>query len=293
MRCSKRYGCRGFTLVELIVVIFIIVLFSSALIPALGTAKRQARSVDCRDNMRQILAAVDIYSANNNGELPHNIAENNNGHARWWDFPNYLANHMPYPVGGSLGWQFGGILPDVDVWLCPLSPLSAETVVPYGSPEEKTYQQIYEDPDPDNYPWVWMTYTTLWRFGGFADLNMYNNDPAFKGPGLESVGFNAAPGENSDLAIVDYLAFSYGAGAGAKWESAHPFKRSSKGTLFHQGPLGDTGRGSDMAEEIGKLRFKFNSGYIDGHVESFKTKDIAIDKPQSLRGRRYFLPDNW
>ena len=295
MMCSKRYGCRGFrgfTLIELLVVISVIALLLAVLMPALRRAKEQAKLVVGGNNQHQVLAATHVYAANNDAEMPVHVAENDNGSARWWDFANYLACHRPEPVGGSLGWQFGGILPNVEAWLCPFSLITPETELPAkGGGQDRTYQEIYEDPDPDEYTWVWMTYMTFWRFGGFADRNLHYNNPAFKGPGLKSVRFNAAPGSNGDLAIADYIAFTYGAGAGAKWESGHPFKTSSKGGLFHEGPLGDTGLGSNLVKEMGRVRF--NAGYIDGHVERFSTEDIAIKKPQLLRGRRYFLPENW
>ncbi len=80
LKTAQNEGCRAaddlrraFTLVELLLVITIIAVLAGLLLPALSSAKANAKQVGCLGNLRQLEVAFQMYTADNRGSLPQNI----------------------------------------------------------------------------------------------------------------------------------------------------------------------------------------------------------------------------
>lgn len=61
---------RGFTLIELLVVIAMIALLMAILLPVLGKARDQARTIACRSNLKQYGIGLRMYLDDNNHDFP-------------------------------------------------------------------------------------------------------------------------------------------------------------------------------------------------------------------------------
>ena len=100
---NNRRSAKGFTLQELLVVIAIIGILSALLLPALSKAKREAQTVDCLSNLRQLGMCVYLYTMDNNSFFPPN-------HFR------YTGDEPPTPWPGNTG----------PSWCTNLAPFDAD-----------------------------------------------------------------------------------------------------------------------------------------------------------------------
>src|SRR5690348_12699299 len=108
---------RGFTLVELLVVIGIIALLISILLPSLAKARKAANTVKCAANLRSILQGMQIYASQNNGAIPGSAWTTArfvySDVATATFAPGFTASSANYPTVCQI-WD----------WMCPIARLA-------------------------------------------------------------------------------------------------------------------------------------------------------------------------
>ncbi len=103
---------KGFTLIELLAVVAIISLLLMIMLPGLQTARENARSVYCLNNINQMLIALNCYTENSNGQFPvAYIYDQTNEYS--WDFFIYRPSGQVAP-----GWLWMGRMID-EIQQCP------------------------------------------------------------------------------------------------------------------------------------------------------------------------------
>jgi prepilin-type N-terminal cleavage/methylation domain-containing protein len=69
-----RSTSRGFTLIELMIVIAIIAILAAILVPNFLHARAEAQTYSCEGNLRQIATAMEEYAVDFDGQYPPNVA---------------------------------------------------------------------------------------------------------------------------------------------------------------------------------------------------------------------------
>ena len=103
LRSARNDGGTGFTLIELLVVVAIIAVLVALLLPALGQARKQARTVICQGNLQQVATGLYNYALENHDHiLRYDLSCPRPGYTDYysrWD--DWLRAHYLGGEGGS------------------------------------------------------------------------------------------------------------------------------------------------------------------------------------------------
>ncbi|MDF3130260.1 type II secretion system protein [Kiritimatiellaeota bacterium B1221] len=92
-----RRDCRGFTLIEMLVVIAIIALLASLIFPAVSGALERSKNVKCLSNMRQLGTAMFAYSTANKGKIMPLWIKGGGGVDEGWPTLLQKGGYLPSP----------------------------------------------------------------------------------------------------------------------------------------------------------------------------------------------------
>jgi prepilin-type processing-associated H-X9-DG protein/prepilin-type N-terminal cleavage/methylation domain-containing protein len=249
---------RGFTLVELLVVIAVIIALIALLLPALRRARDAAQSVQCLSNLRQSHMALSVYAAHNQGWIPAGgQVQHSSGLANysWLTFlsPEYTSAH----VNG------GNYVKDLRTAACPLSDLLRRSQTSTWNLYQRIYginkdddqmhiQDVYQFNRPTSGVRVWWHPANTSSNRYFVFLNLYTPpDPTKTRVGACEL----RGGRSSPLLLADSI-------------DALPYQSNYLGPvpsfdLDHADP-GNANNNQLHARHNDRL----NAVFFDGHAES-------------------------
>lgn len=139
---TKKTQRKGFTLIEMLVVIAIIALLASLIVPTVSSTLKRASQTKALSNFRQMGLIIMIYGVEKNGQLPGPLYTNQRSGYR---------QGLPLGIGTKLWYEMGLPEPMSDFQPIPLLIVPALWKWQYtiGDPNPGAYTVIRDVPLPD------------------------------------------------------------------------------------------------------------------------------------------------
>jgi type II secretion system protein G len=129
-----RKSKKGFTLIELMIVIAIIAILAAILVPNFLRARAQGQLTACKSNLKNIGTAMEMYSSDNQGRYPSAIANIT---------PSYLKTLPTCAAAGQMTYTYiKTTVPDCYTAYCAGSYHTPMTTANY--PQYDAVQGLYE-----------------------------------------------------------------------------------------------------------------------------------------------------
>jgi prepilin-type N-terminal cleavage/methylation domain-containing protein/prepilin-type processing-associated H-X9-DG protein len=104
-QCGEVRQGRGFTLIEVLVVVAIIALLVAILLPSLARAREMARMAQCQSNVKQLMTAFVMYGNETKGKLPGTAYDPD---ADWLGWANLTGGHTGRQPDDGTIWKYMG-----------------------------------------------------------------------------------------------------------------------------------------------------------------------------------------
>jgi len=282
MAQHRQFPRRGFTLVELLIVIGLIALLIGILLPVLSSVREKANRVKCSGNLRQIGQAELGYAVDNKGQYPR-IYSDGGGRPFYFVLESTPAPrgwpYDPNDVTAGIYLMVRYRMLTLDVFLCPSSTQKRDVVVDGSVEIPPLERNNFSDQKP--YSWS-VSYCFANPYPVFANVDFPETTKFRHSP--------SAPAENA-------IAADRNDGID-RWKNLNPNAPKSDMEMMNSRNHG--GKGQNVLFNDGSVRWCDNPfvGYNRDHIytraNSFPVKShIASGRYDSNLGPQLPLEHPW